>query len=198
MRRRKRHLTASAFLLTVLVAAACAASPPAAGEVLLPKVYVTAYSWFDNTPAGSPTISHPVLHKTAGGTGTYEDPVTVAVGHSLETGEDVLDIPAGTRIYVPSVRRYFIVEDTCGDGPSPEDGPCHSGAEEFGDASLWIDLWIGGEGGSAALAHSCAKAITGVHTVILSPGGNYLVASGAGVIHEGRCDAGYGNDVLMK
>ncbi|WP_426225970.1 hypothetical protein [Pseudarthrobacter sp. DSP2-3-2b1] len=196
---RKRHVTASAFLVMVLVAAGCAGqSPPVAGELLLPNVYVTAYSWFDNTPAGSPAISHPVLHQTAGGTGTYEDPVTVAVGHSLETGEDVLDIPAGTKIYVPSVRRYFIVEDTCGDGPSPEDGPCHSGAEEFGDASLWIDLWIGGEGERAALARSCAKAITGVHTVILNPGGNYLVASGAGVIHEDSCDADYGNTVITK
>ena len=196
---RKTAITASAVLVMFLTAAGCTgSSPPASGELLFPKVYVTAYSWFDNTPAGSPSISHPVLHRTAGGAGTYENPVTLAVGHSLETGEDVMDIPAGTRIYVPSIRRYFMVEDTCGDGPSPEDGPCHSGAEEFGDASLWIDLWIGGEGGSAALAQRCAKAITGVHIVILNPGQNYLVADGAGVIHDGRCDADYGNDVITR
>lgn len=196
---RKAAVAASALLVMFLTAAGCTgASPQEPGELLFPRVYVTAYSWFDNTPARSPTISHPVLHRTAGGAGTYEDPVTLAVGHSLETGQDVMDLPAGTRVYVPSVRRYFIVEDTCGDGPSPEDGPCHSGVEEFGDASLWIDLWIGGEGGSAALAQRCARSLTGVHTVILNPGENYLVASGHGVIHDGRCDADYGNDVMTK
>ncbi|NUS36998.1 MAG: hypothetical protein HOQ04_11190 [Pseudarthrobacter sp.] len=82
----------------------------------------TAYTWFDNTPAGSATISHPVLHKSAGGAGTFEDPITIAVGHSLASGRDVLDFPAGTRLYLPDVRRYFIVEDTCGDGNDPRTG----------------------------------------------------------------------------
>ena len=119
---------------------------PVIGGDVVPDTYLTAYTWFDNTPEGSPDISNPVKHKKAGGAGTYADPVTIAVGHSLETGKDVLDFPAGTLIYLPDVRRYFIVEDTCGDGPAPEDGPCHSGASEHGGASIWLDMWIGGEG----------------------------------------------------
>ncbi len=114
-------------------------------------VFVTSYTWFDNTPSGAAVISHTVLHKAAGGTGTYADPVTIAVGHSWKTGQDVLDIPSGTRIYLPDVRRYFIVEDTCGDGPKPEEGPCPTGAEKYGDAALWIDMWIGGKASPSPL-----------------------------------------------
>lgn len=114
-------------------------------------------------------ISHTVLHKAAGGTGTYADPVTIAVGHSRKTGQDVLDIPSCTRIYLPDVRRYFIVEDTCGDGPKPEEGPCHAGAEKYGDATLWIDMWIGGKGESQSFVRNCARKATGVGTAIFNP-----------------------------
>src|SRR5688572_11781310 len=74
--------------------------PPVVGEVgavtTVPAdqtihAYLTGYSFFDNTPPASATISHPVLHSLAGGIGTFDDPVTVAVGHSLVDGLDVLD-----------------------------------------------------------------------------------------------------------
>ncbi|MET4096757.1 hypothetical protein [Arthrobacter sp. UYCu712] len=160
--------------------------------------YTTAYTWFDNTPVGSLDISHPMVHKTAGGAGTYEDPVTIAVGHSLETGSDVLDFPAGTRIYLPDVRRYFVVEDTCGDGPTPEEGPCHSGADEHGNASIWLDMWIGGEGESASFAKECTQDVTGVRTAVFNPADNYEVAPGYGVMHDGECDTGYGSERVTK
>jgi hypothetical protein len=187
------------LLAAVLATAACGGTPPLApGEIVIQDVFVTAYSWYDNTPQGSPVISHPVLHRTAGGTGTYEDPVTIAVGHSRETGQDVLDVPPGTRMYLPVVQRYFIVEDTCGDGPVPEDGPCHTGAAEYGNASLWIDMWIGGDGSNAAFVQSCAVQATGVQLAILNPAPNYVVASGAGVLHNGACDTGYGEKLLRR
>ena len=37
-------------------------------------------------PAGLTEHQPPGAAKTAGGAGTYADPVTIAVGHSLETG----------------------------------------------------------------------------------------------------------------
>ena len=195
----RKAVLAGALLSAVVAATACGTTPLlAADEIVAPNVFVTAYSWHDNTPPGSPTISHPVLHSTAGGTGTYDDPVTVAVGHSRETGTSVLDIPAGTRIYLPAVRRYFMVEDTCGDGPTPQDGPCHSGAEAYGNASLWIDLWIGGAEESALFVHRCAADITGVKAAVLNPGRNYAVASGAGVLHDGLCDTGYGDTLVSR
>ncbi|GAC1607499.1 MAG: hypothetical protein NVS3B6_21410 [Pseudarthrobacter sp.] len=199
----KRAFLLQGLLAVVLAAGACSSPPPptptpSPDQTVGTNVYVTAYTWQDNTPAGSPTISHPVLHKTAGGTGTYEDPVTIAVGHSLETGKDVLDFAPGTRIYLPHVRRYFIVEDTCGDGPTPQNGACHTGAEEYGDASIWLDMWIGGQGESGKSARQCTMKVTGVHRAVFDPPGNYVVATGSGVMHDGKCDSGYGNELVTK
>lgn len=188
-------------------AAAPAAPKPSAApavqasssERIVTTAYTTAYTWYDNTPAGSAAISHPVLHKTAGGTGTYEDPITIAVGHSLATGQDVLDFPAGTRIYLPDVRRYFIVEDTCGDGRDPQGGPCHQGVNVHGtNSTIWIDMWIGGQSVNADAANACASKVTNVNTAVFNPASNYAVAPGAGVIHDGKCDAGYGNALVKQ
>ena len=192
---------AAALLSVTLAGAACEGAPPSpapvtAARTAFPDTYITAYTWYDNTPAGSPDISHPVLHKKAGGTGSYADPVTIAVGHSLATGQDVLDFPAGTRIYLPDVRRYFIVEDTCGDGPTPETGPCHADAEKHRGASTWLDIWIGGEGESESFASDCTEQVTGVRAAVFNPADNYVVASGEGVIHDGICDSGYGNQLV--
>ncbi len=196
----RRALWQTAGLLSaMLVIAACVSmSSRAAGETLVGNTFITAYSWHDNTPPGSHIISHPVLHGSAGGTGTWDDPVTIAVGHSRATGQDVLDFAAGTRIYLPDVRRYFIVEDTCGDGPRPEDGPCHTGAAEHGDASLWIDMWIGGQEESVGFVQACAVKVTGVRAAVFNPASNYAVAPGTGVIHDGICDSGYGNTILTR
>jgi len=184
---------------TVPEPAAPAATAQSSSERVVTTTYTTAYTWFDNTPAGSATISHPVLHSSAGGTGTFEDPVTIAVGHSLATGQDVLDFPAGTRIYLPDVRRYFIVEDTCGDGNNTQGGPCHQGANANGtNSTIWIDMWIGGQGARAGAADECASKVTKVNTAVFNPASDYAVARGAGVIHDGQCDAGYGNALVKK
>lgn len=173
--------------------------PASSSERVVTTAYTTAYTWHDNTPAGSAIISHPILHKTAGGTGTYADPITIAVGHSKATGQSVLDFPAGTRIYLPNVRRYFIVEDTCGDGNDPQNGPCHQGVNANGtNSTIWIDMWIGGESMSASGADNCAAKVTDVHTAVFDPASNYAVAPGAGVIHDGVCDAGYGNTLVKQ
>lgn len=173
--------------------------PASSSERIVHTTYTTAYTWYDNTPVGSATISHPILHKTAGGTGTYQDPITIAVGHSTATGKDVLDFPAGTRIYLPDVRRYFIVEDSCGDGNDPQGGPCHQGTNVEGtNSTIWIDMWIGGQSMSSDGADNCASKVTNMRTAVFNPASNYAVAPGAGVIHDGKCDAGYGNTLLKR
>ena len=60
-----------------------------AGETRL-VAYTTGYDYPDNTPAGN-AISNPIIHSGAGGTGTYADPITAAVGHSITNGKDTLD-----------------------------------------------------------------------------------------------------------
>lgn len=140
------------------------------------QAYLTGYSYWDNTPAGSAAISDPVLHTVAGGTGTYADPITIAVGHSIINGKDILDFPKGTRFYVPNLRRYFIVEDTCGDGRTPQNGPCHTGYPS--GASFWLDLWVGGGSVTSSAADTCMSNLTDIHLVIQNPASTYAVVTG--------------------
>lgn len=172
-------------------------APPAGaksgkGEQVLTTVYTTGYTWFDNTPPGSARISNPRVHRRAGGTGTYTDPITLAVGHSRANGQDVLDLPDGTRVYVTHVRRYFVVEDTCGDGALPQTHGCHSLAGAPRGATLWVDLYVGGGAGDTrADVQGCAGRVTdgdgaSLHTVILNPRPGYAVA-GQSIFHDHQC-----------
>jgi len=140
------------------------ASFESAGERAM-QIYLTGYSFWDNTPPGSAQIARPVIHRQAGGTGTYHDPITVAVGHSKSGGQSRMDFPAGTRFYFPNLQKYGIVEDLCGDGPQPQNGPCHSGYSGL----AWLDIYVGGHSTSAAVANRCMNAITGVQNVIVNP-----------------------------
>jgi LysM repeat protein len=137
------------------------------GEQL--HIQLTGYSYQDNTPPGSATVSHPVLHKVAGGTGTYADPITVAVPNSGKG-----QYPAGTRFYLPSVHRYVIVEDT---GASP--------AAEYGQVDAHLDMWIGGQDGTRAATDACMDRITGKVPAELNPPSGRPVT--AGPVYAGGC-----------
>jgi hypothetical protein len=158
------------------------------------RAYITGYSYFDNTPPASARISNPVVHTMAGGDGTYEDPVTVAVGHVIEGDQDTLDWPAGGRFYVANLRKYLVVEDTCGDGDSPQDGPCHAGRPD--DADTWLDVWIGGEGGTEQGSKNCMNSISGVWDVVVDPQPDLVVNRGA-IYGSSGCTDLYGNDIVV-
>jgi len=119
------------------------AAKPAGRQI---PIELTGYSFHDNTPAGSAEVSNPVLHKTAGGRGSYADPITVAVPSDSK-------FDPGTRFYLPSVRRYAIVED--------------SGASSTSGNHL--DLWVDGEGGSESAVESCMDQLTGESTAEVDP-----------------------------
>jgi 3D (Asp-Asp-Asp) domain-containing protein len=121
---------------------------------------LTGYSWFDNTPAGSSEVANPVLHKEAGGQGTYADPITVAVADG--------SFKPGTRFYIPKVKRYVIVED--------------SGAS---DGNNHLDMWIGGKGGSKNAVSKCMDRITGKTGAEMNPPKGRAVMSGP--IYSGGC-----------
>ncbi|HEY1968446.1 MAG TPA: hypothetical protein VGH89_10900, partial [Pseudonocardia sp.] len=124
----------------------------------------------DNTPAGSATVSHPILHKVAGGTGTYADPITVAV-----PGKGSGIWKAGSRFYLPSVKRYVIVEDT-GASPAPS-----------GDAGH-LDMWVDGQGGSKSASDKCMDQITTQSaTAIYNPPSNLPVIPGS-ITKNGKCN----------
>jgi hypothetical protein len=109
-----------------VVAAPTAASAQSPVNV---KAFMTLYGWADNSPPG-PVIAHPCLHGTAGGMGTFANPVTFAT--------DVSELPWCTVIYVPYMKRYFIHEDECSE--------CDSDWTQF---HLYrFDMWAGGDANS--------------------------------------------------
>jgi hypothetical protein len=162
-----------------LLASACSATPP---EDAIPEderdggmsVYLTGYSYWDNTPPGSAAIARPIIHDVAGGTGTYDDPITLAVGHSINGWSHTMDYPAGTRFYFPRIRKYAIVEDLCGDGNSPQDGPCHIGKS----GRPWLDIYVDGQHAGSAEADACMYRITGFQTAYIHPAADRPVNPG--------------------
>lgn len=112
------------------------------------QAQLTAYDDHDNQGGDNATICCGVLHKTAGGTGTFADPITVAVPGSGGSG---MQTPAGTRLYIPALAAYFVVEDS---GASPE-------------TLRRFDIWIDGRGLSSASA--CMDKVTRTTSVILNP-----------------------------
>ena len=139
--------------------------------------FLTMYGWWDNTPPGG-GISYPGLHSTAGGTGTYADPITFATSNK--------ELAPGTKVYVPRFGKYFIMEDSCqecgvdfaGQGvgntqPGPNGGP----------GLIHFDLWVGGQGGNAFDAIDCEDALTNYNSdgtptlepIIINPGSDLTV-----------------------
>lgn len=93
---------------------------------------ISAYGWPDNDPPGG-AIAHPGLHSKAGGTGTFADPISFAVA----TGsQDIM--PPGMKVYIPSFKKYFIMEDSCA-----------------GCVRMQMDLWAGGDGSNDDAVLAC-------------------------------------------
>lgn len=137
-------------------------------------VFLTGYSYWDNTPPQSAIIGRPILHETAGGIGTYEDPVTLAVGWRIYFNQHFEDIASGTRFYIPRLRKYALVEDLCGDGDKPQNGPCHTGWEGY----TWLDIYVDGSTQDTRTSDLCMERITGIQVVIINPRKEYRVAPG--------------------
>ena len=119
MKRVIAALAVSAALLAALIVSGPAQASTGPRAV---TAWLSTYDWWNNSPPGA-GIEYPGLHQTAGGTGTYTDPVTFASQPS--------ELRPGTRIYIPRFRKYFIKEDACAGCYTPP---------------TWqFDLWIGGE-----------------------------------------------------
>jgi hypothetical protein len=124
--------------------------------------WITGYTFWDNTPPGSAAIARPVIHDEAGGTGTYQDPITIAVGR----GQAGWHYAPGTRIYLEDLEKYAVVEDLCGACAAGRAGRPH------------LDLYIGGENTSSRSANACAMKITAVQSIVVHPAPDYPVRPG--------------------
>lgn len=121
------------------------------------RFYVTLYSSRDNTPPGSRAIAYPAVHPEAGGTGTYADPITLA------TSRD--ELPAGTCVYYPYLRRYFVMEDDCVACDQDWAGAGPDGGPNFPH----LDVWAGDSDDSGITA--CERSLTqaGQVPVVIDP-----------------------------
>src|SRR5205807_1702146 len=125
---------------------------------------VTFYGYNDNSGTtenqyGSALVAYPhndgypSLHNLAfEGKGTYDDPVTFAVRPNDQT-----TFPIGSIAYFPLVRKYFVMEDECGD-TSPTG--CLNGTHH-------TDLWFGPQSASDSTAlENCENNSTPASSVL--------------------------------
>jgi hypothetical protein len=127
---------------------------------------ITFYGAPDNTPSGYKQLG--LSGDALGGIGTYCDPTDFAAG----TSEDAT-VPSDTRIYVPSIQKYFARNDGCA-----------------GCSGLWFDLYVGGNQASDNPQDviNCEDSLTvgGEQQVILNPPPGEPVPS-PGPIYNGSC-----------
>jgi hypothetical protein len=147
--------------------AAAPAAPPGSKQL---TIWLTGYSWQDNTPPGSSAVGEPVLHTEAGGQGTFADPITVAAPG--DQGKTTL--PAGTKFYLPTVQRYVIVEDS-GAAPPPAQTDTH------------LDMWVDGQDGTKATVDDCEDQFTGKVPAQLNPPDKLPVMAGP-IFAHGACN----------
>lgn len=129
------------------------------------NVYITYYGFDDNDPPGRaiayPKTEYPeTIHSQASGSGTYEDPITVA------TSIDYLKY--GTKIYIPYIKRYGVVEDFC--------ATCN---KNYKNGLKHIDIWAGGNGTRKTELTACEEEFTRESAeIIINPPNNLVVTRG--------------------
>ncbi len=170
--------TAAGLAVAVVLVAGCSSSSVARQQPNQPSVgggrqlsiWLTGYSWQDNTPPGSSKIGEPVLHQVADGTGTFDDPITVASpGHPGKQ-----DWEPGTKFYLPTVRRYVIVEDS-GAAKAPDGTDTH------------LDMWSAGQDGTKDDVDACMGTFTGKVPAQLNPPSGLPVMAGP-IYANQRCN----------
>ncbi len=168
------RLAAAATIVLALTAATAACQPP---ERTWPSAYVTSYGWFDNNPPASAEICCPSVHTEASGTGTYTDPITVAVDYSSGS---TLQFAPGDVFYIPHLRAYFVVEDRTGEQQA-------TNTQNHGGTNPHLDVWADGRTSTPANLDACERAMTveGV-TVIEHPASGYAVTPGP-LAHNNLC-----------
>jgi hypothetical protein len=116
------------------------------GAPMLIDQYVTFYGWPDNDPPGN-GIAYPGLHKAAGGTGTYADPITFAT--------DPTEWKPGTILYLPYLKRYVIMEDSCAE--------CIT---DWKTRKYHIDIWLESNGSFDSQVLACENTLTRAKTSV--------------------------------
>ena len=125
--------------------------------------YVTFYGFDDNDDGnpnhtGTSVISDPTVHKIATeDLGTYDHPGTLAADKNF--------LPPGTIVYVPALKRYYVMEDTCRE--------C---SQDWKENKAHIDIFVAGTGPALA---SCENRLTMEKAkILINPAPNLPVKQG--------------------
>lgn len=129
-------------------------------------IFMTLYGWPDNSPPGN-SIAYPIVHKVASGTGTYKDPITFA--------SDNKEFKPGTKLYVPSLKKYIIMEDYCVD--------C---AKDWKKGVYHIDLWLNSDSRYKRQTLACENKWTSNVNVVQKPQSN-LEVNKTPLFSNGKC-----------
>ena len=158
----KRMIRLALQALATLVTLCSVINPGNTQEVV--SSYVTFYGFDDNddgNPAhvGTAIISHAAIHGFADeDLGTYERPGTLAA--------DINFVPPGTKVYVPALERYYVMEDTCRE--------C---SKDWLLSRPHVDLYVSGTGRELA---ACEDRLTMESTkIIINPSPDLPVKSGS-------------------
>lgn len=147
-------------------------------------MYLTGYSYYDNDPPGYdiayPRPDVPGNHLYAGGSGSFSNPLTLAVG--IVNGQP--QFKPGTKLYIVTLRKYVRVEDSCADC-----GKGYNGAK-------WVDVWVDGHTSSVASSESCMNKITGMHKIITNPANGWAIAPRGPISHDNVCAKLYGETAV--
>lgn len=140
--------------LAIMFVSACQQLPQVAASAQV-HARTTFYGSMDNClPGGS--IAYPWNGRNqAGGLGTYADPITFAGAPEA--------VPRGTRLYVPHLKKYFVMMDYCQE--CAQGWRSHHGQYHF-------DLWMGSDSVPTNPANliACEDTMTRSNvTVIINP-----------------------------
>ncbi|RAH41747.1 uncharacterized protein BO95DRAFT_372394 [Aspergillus brunneoviolaceus CBS 621.78] len=131
-------------------------------------VTVTFYGYPDNDPPSADIAYDCGRGYTAGGTGTYSDPLTFASA----SGEfEQCEI-----IYLPYLKKYLRYEDEC--------AQCTT---DYKSGKLHIDIWTGSNSDGGDTQIDCENSLTpDSQSIVLDPASSYTVDSTA-LFANGKC-----------
>jgi Ricin-type beta-trefoil lectin domain len=166
---------AQSFRLQQVGAGPTPTTPPSGGGGRAQSTFITSYGYNDNDDGNGhfgtaviayPSSQHPIATE---GSGAFNDPVSFAT--------DPREIAPHTIIYVPHVRKYFVMDDGCAE--------CTT---DWNSGKWHIDLFMGPNNAlqPEPALDNCEGSVTRNATIFISPGAGYPVDTQK-MFQNGQC-----------
>lgn len=144
---------------------------------------ITNYSGDDTNPPSDlidwpASAGYPTVHNKVGGSGTFADPITVAINSKNGPNGDVPHGPftIGEKFYLPVLHLYFVAEDSCNIDIAYNICTDH-GSDKDDNTQLHMDLFNGDSDNRSGLL-ACELSYGGETDVIANAGEGYPMPEG--------------------